>query len=131
VDAITWPVSTTLLESEGPVIVTAPLTQNPRREEEGAWTYVVVERVPGVKVSVRYRLDGIREAAFIDRVVGAAAVVEERFDFDLNPPLEVWKFGYWLKKGKPGRSSFVLQLSSSFIISTPISPTSSINVVRI
>jgi hypothetical protein len=86
--------------------------------------------VLGPEVSVCDWLDDIKEASFVDRVVGAGAVVEERFDFDLNPPLEVRKGGYWLKKGKPGRSSFVLQLNSSFIISTPISPISSINVVN-
>jgi hypothetical protein len=118
-----------MLEIEGPEKVAALLTLDPKPEEEDAWADVVVCRQLGLEVSFCDWLDDSEEASIADCLAGAGVVVEEMSDFALNPPLEVIKGGYWLKKGKPGRS-FVLQLNSSFIMSSPISPISSINVVN-
>jgi hypothetical protein len=79
-----------------------------------------------VVVEETFLLESIIKSPGEYRVVQVVlgGVVEELFMF------EVTKGGNWLMKGKFGRGCLVIQLCSSFIISTPISPTSSTNVVE-
>jgi hypothetical protein len=108
---VTTPLTTVILGIEGPVLTATAFF----------CVDVVVEETFGLEPNLRSRVDDSPDEY---RVVRRGGIVEDVFKF--GPA----KGRYWLRKGKFGIGCLVLQLSSSFIISTPISPKSSINVVK-
>jgi hypothetical protein len=75
-------------------------------------------------------LDGGVKLPTSDNGASAGGSVEERIAFGLSVPIWSRYDGILLKAGKFDSGCVVLLPSSSFIISTPISPISSTNVEK-